>query len=247
MEYCKIVDFTRKINMKNLMYIMVTDWKKHWDGISEASYPKPMIHEAGKQLEKIKDNTRTIFIKKNTQTKVVEKLWEGFVNNITVDTEKISFDVNIKKDILPIPEYSNYKNGWYVVEAPQNLVFVIMKFEDKDLDSAYEGVIKPIIEKYGYHPLRIDEIQDSGIITDQILKSIESSKLVLSDLTGERPNCYYETGYAQALGKELILAIKKDEPVHFDLAGHRIIEWETEADLRRKLNDRFESILSKDR
>lgn len=228
--------------MKNPIFIMVTDWAKHWDGIPKTSYYKTMIHGAGKQLENIIENTRTIFIKKNKQTNIVEKVWEGFVNNFSFETEKITFNVNIKKDSLPIPEYSNYVNGWYVVEGEENQVFVIMKFDDKDLDSAYEGVIKPIIEKYGYHALRINEIQDSGIITDQILKSIKSSKLILSELTGERPNCYYETGYAQALDKELILAIKKDEPVHFDLAGHRIIKWETEADLRKKLDARFESI-----
>lgn len=121
-------------------------------------------------------------------------------------------------------------------------VFVIMKFGDDDLDSAYEGVMKPVIEEFGLRAIRIDEIQDSGKITDQILEYIASSKYVLADLTGERPNCYYECGFAHALGKELIFTVKASQNVHFDLAGYRFINWNTEADLRRKLRQRLNNL-----
>lgn len=121
-------------------------------------------------------------------------------------------------------------------------VFVIMKFKDKVLDSAYDGVIKPIIKKFQYKPLRIDEIQDSGKINEQILEEIGRSEVILADLTGERPNCYYEAGFAHAIGKEMIFTIRKGTPIHFDLYTYRFIEWETEEDLRKKLNERFKAI-----
>jgi hypothetical protein len=126
---------------------------------------------------------------------------------------------------------------------PKNQVFVIMKFGAKELDSAYEGVIKPIIEEYGFKSLRIDEVQDSGKITDQVLEEIASSKYVLADLSGERPNCYYETGFAHALGKQIILTIMKSDRIHFDLAGYRFIQWDTEAELRRELRKRFAELV----
>lgn len=75
-------------------------------------------------------------------------------------------------------------------------MFVIMKFGDEALDSAYDGVIKPVSSEFGYNALRVDEIENSGNITDQILSAIRSSGLILADLTGERPNCYYEAGFA---------------------------------------------------
>ncbi len=90
---------------------------------------------------------------------------------------------------------------------PLPQVFVVMKFGDNELDSAYEGVIRPVIEENDLKAVRIDEIQDSGRITNQVLESIAESQFVLSDLSGERPNCYYETGFAHALGRELILTI----------------------------------------
>jgi hypothetical protein len=127
---------------------------------------------------------------------------------------------------------------------PQNnQVFVIMKFDDKILNSAYEGVIKPTFEKNGIKVIRVDEIQNSGKISDQILELISSSKYVFSDLTGTRPNCYYETGFAHAIGKEIILSCHKSEKVHFDLSGYRFIVWETESELRHELNKRIKAIL----
>jgi hypothetical protein len=120
-------------------------------------------------------------------------------------------------------------------------VFVIMKFRDRVLDSAYVGAIRPVFKRFKYDVLRIDEIQDSGKITDQILEEIARSELVIADLTDERPNCYYEAGFAHAIGKEIIFTIKKGSSIHFDLAGYRFIEWETEEDLRQLLKQRLAS------
>jgi hypothetical protein len=122
-------------------------------------------------------------------------------------------------------------------------VFVIMKYGDKLLDSAYEGVIKEVFKEFSLTVVRVDEIENSGNINDQILEQIASSKFVYSDLSGERPNCYYETGFAHALGKEIILVIKTNEKIHFDLASHRFIQWETENELRTKLKARINSII----
>ncbi len=125
---------------------------------------------------------------------------------------------------------------------PKRQMFVIMKLGDDYLDSAYKGVIRPLGEEFGYRVIRVDDIEDSGLITDQILEHIAESELILADLTGARPNCYYETGIAHATGRELILTIKYDEKPHFDLYTHRFILWKTENDLRTKLRKRMESI-----
>lgn len=83
------------------------------------------------------------------------------------------------------------------------------------------------------------------MITNQIIEHIAESELILADLTGARPNCYYETGVAYALGKELILTIKKGERAHFDLSVYRFIEWKTEHELRLKLREGFNSVKHK--
>ena len=125
-------------------------------------------------------------------------------------------------------------------------IFVIMMLGDPDLDSAYEGVIEPLGKKFGYKVVRVDKIQDAGNINQQILESIALSRLVLAELSGARPNCYYEAGFAHALGKEMIFAIRHKDRVHFDLAGYRFIQWRTEAEFRRQLTERLKSIEAKD-
>jgi len=57
-------------------------------------------------------------------------------------------------------------------QPPEQQVFVIMKVGDKKLDSAYEGVIKPLCKEFGVGVVRVDEIQDSGRINEQILENI---------------------------------------------------------------------------
>lgn len=125
-------------------------------------------------------------------------------------------------------------------------VFIIMRFGDKLMDSAFEGVFKPVCESFGYKCIRIDEVQDSGKISDQILQTIAESKYIIADLTGNRPNCYYECGFAHALGKEMIFCAKSTSKVHFDLAGYRFIKWTTEADLRKQITSRLKSLEDKE-
>ncbi len=127
-------------------------------------------------------------------------------------------------------------------QPPEKQIFVVMKFGDKILDSAYEGVIKPLCNEYGFKVVRVDEIQDSGKINEQILENIAKSSLIISDLSGERPNCYYETGFAHALGKDIVLTIHKDSDIHFDLSSHRFIQWETEREYRDALRTRFDKL-----
>ncbi|NOQ26835.1 MAG: hypothetical protein GQ564_15855 [Bacteroidales bacterium] len=180
-------------------------------------------------------------------------------NRLTERSEKIvdeMFDsdgfikYNCTKEILEILKIENStKYSKSLLEKSfsslEDQVFVIMKFGNEELDSAYEGVIEPCINKFDLLSVRVDKIQDSGKINDQILENIAKSKFIIADLSGERPNCYYETGFAHALGKELILTIKENEKIHFDLNGYRFITWKTEADLRRKLIERIKSIIEK--
>jgi nucleoside 2-deoxyribosyltransferase len=125
--------------------------------------------------------------------------------------------------------------------------FVVMRFTDDDLDSAYLGVMKPVLEQFDYSVIRIDEVPDSGEINDQVRNEILGSALVLADLTGERPNCYYEAGYAHALGKTVILTARAGTPIHFDLATHRFIVWKNEQDLREQLTERLTELKKKKR
>ncbi len=130
---------------------------------------------------------------------------------------------------------------------PLKQIFVIMKFGDAVLDSAYKGAIKAVAEKeFDFKVLRVDEIQDAGQIAHQVLDNISRSEIILAELSGERPNCYYEAGFAHALGKTMVFCVRHGENIHFDLAGYRFIQWKTEEDLRVKLRKYLDAYTSKD-
>lgn len=132
------------------------------------------------------------------------------------------------------------------IAKPVKQIFVIMKFGDAVLDSAYQGVIKAVAEKeFNFRVLRVDEIRDAGQIPRQVLENIARSEIVFAELSGARPNCYYEAGYAQALGKTMIFSIRKGEDIHFDLGAYRFIQWQTEQELRDTFRQYLESYTSK--
>ena len=116
-------------------------------------------------------------------------------------------------------------------------VFVIMSFaEDEDMVD-YLAAVKDVCEKEGFDAVRTDSRPhgDSHQIIDTIHDAINSCGFVIADLTKERPNVYYEIGYARGLEKKLILTSKKDTEVHFDLQGFNRIEWKGSENLKSQL------------
>jgi TIR domain len=116
-------------------------------------------------------------------------------------------------------------------------VFVVMDYRDR-MHPTYEVVIDTI-RSAGLNPVGKEHLLRGGNIDDRILTEIARSEIVFADLTGKRPNCCYETGYAHALGKEVILTIKKGNKIPFDLAMYPVIIWQDHEDLQAKLRKRL--------
>lgn len=105
-----------------MIYIMVTNWENHWNNLRDSStyFTVGMLRENMNE-SKLKDNTKTIFIKRNKETKSVEDAWVGNVININEgirkDGKKCIYFRVIIEDKMPFPnKYSNYSEGWYVDE-----------------------------------------------------------------------------------------------------------------------------------
>jgi nucleoside 2-deoxyribosyltransferase len=120
-------------------------------------------------------------------------------------------------------------------------IFVIMSFNDEHRDS-YFIAIEPTLRKLGFNPIRVDQIQHTNTVTKEIYERIEQSAFVVADLTGERPNVYYEVGWAHRAGKEVILVAKKGTSVHFDVAAINRIDYKDYTDLCEALEKRVTAV-----
>src|SRR5918993_408765 len=93
---------------------------------------------------------------------------------------------------------------------------VLMPFSEKFKD-IYEVGIKQACKDAGATCERVDEQIFSENILEHTYSQIRRADIVIADMTGRNANVFYETGYAHALGKWVILITQDVDDIPFDL------------------------------
>ncbi len=133
----------------------------------------------------------------------------------------------------------------YIEKNIAKYSFFVCPLDDEEINDNYEYVIKPCVVKYGIEIQRADEITTTDTITSEIIGAINKSRFLIADLTFERPNCYYEVGYAHALGKPIVILAKERTERHFDISTYKWLYWKDYKDLKPKLEKEIKSIVEK--
>ena len=131
----------------------------------------------------------------------------------------------------------------------RNLVFVAMAFTGNEMDDVYKA-IKDECFKLNLNSKRVDENVGSGLIIREITNLIESAEFIIFDLTHERPNVYYELGYAHGVGNEpndVLLIAKDGTMIHFDIAPMRVFFYKTTEHLREIVSINLKEMIRKTR
>lgn len=147
-------------------------------------------------------------------------------------------------------------------------VFIAISFSDeqvlRDVGTAIDEALNHFNTDHPNSPLaprRADKQKGTSYeIPAWIFSEIDQSRLVIADLTDERPNVYCEVGYAKSRGIPFILTFHKRTPndkppweresspgnkVHFDLMPYRYIAYESAFDLRDKLKQELDAFLAR--
>jgi len=109
--------------------------------------------------------------------------------------------------------------------------FFIMPFSP-ELNYFYLYVSDHIRRRFGFESSRADQRYASESMREKILAQIREANIIIADCTGENPNVFYETGYAHALNKDVILITqgrRRDAPtdinplhiLKYDLSQHQ--------------------------
>jgi nucleoside 2-deoxyribosyltransferase len=72
---------------------------------------------------------------------------------------------------------------------------------------------------------RADEIAKPGRITEQIIAALRNADLIIADITESNPNVMFELGFADALGKQIIVLNQDVEAAPFDIKDWRAIAY----------------------
>lgn len=116
----------------------------------------------------------------------------------------------------------------------------------KEYDQRFEA-IESVLSEAGAIAIRIDKEHALEDLVGRIKKEIRGAQFVVADMTDERPSCYFEAGFSEALGKRVIYVASKQSvakpgtltKIHFDI--HMNMNFFTNhQELKEKLSNAIE-------
>lgn len=119
----------------------------------------------------------------------------------------------------------------------------------KEYDARFE-VLESLLGDFNTVGIRIDKEHPLEDIVGRIKDEITRAQFVIADLTDERPSCYFEAGYAEALGrptiyiasKESVVTPGQDTKIHFDI--HMNVNFFTNHD---ELTEKVRAVIEKNK
>ena len=97
-----------------------------------------------------------------------------------------------------------------------NKIFYIGPFAEPFKTLFYE-LIKPTVESYSVECYRDDAKKISERFLKRIITSIKTSRMVIADLSKDRPNVYYELGWVSAIATPSLIITSEERPSDLSL------------------------------
>jgi hypothetical protein len=161
-------------------------------------------------------------------------------NSVSTSPVKVGIrEIEVAENEITTPvvqiENSDFENTCFVISP----IGSDDSEERKHANMMLKHLIIPVSDELGIKIVRADNIDKSGIITQQILEYIAKAPYCITDLSFGNPNVFYELGVRHTCQLPTVQIIRKEDKIPFDVAQGRTIVIDT-ANVYT-IMDRFES------
>jgi hypothetical protein len=85
------------------------------------------------------------------------------------------------------------------------------------VEAFFRNVVDPVVDRAGMRRVEIStDKSDYAFIDVGIFESLHFSSVAIVDVTGERPNCFIELGYALGTGNRVLVTAEEGTKLPFD-------------------------------
>jgi hypothetical protein len=126
--------------------------------------------------------------------------------------------------------YQELKRG----DISSTTAFMAMPFGQPMINEVLDRCFRPAVAATGFVLEKLNDRPKAGLIDDRLRVAIQSCRFLIADVTHQNRGAYWESGYAEGLGKPVIYTCELSafdarddkEGVHFDTNHHLHVRWE---------------------
>jgi hypothetical protein len=86
-----------------------------------------------------------------------------------------------------------------------------------EVETFFRNIVDPIMDACCYEKIEMGaSAPEHPFMNVEIFETLHYSDMVVADITGQRPNCFIELGYALGRGRRVIITAKEGTPLPFD-------------------------------
>jgi hypothetical protein len=106
------------------------------------------------------------------------------------------------------------------------------------VESFFREVVDPIVDQFGYDKIDM-EVDDAEhpFINVAVFENLHHASVVIADVTGERPNCYIELGYALGNSTRVIISGEEATKIPFDVDAIPCHFWKNNISIQERQNE----------
>ena len=153
---------------------------------------------------------------------------------------KVELDPRGKLSSMARPAQDSVRTAGAASDS-KSRVFVAMPFA-KEMDDLFHYGIQGAVNAAGFLCERADLSAFTGDVMEWVKTRIETSKLVIADLTTSNPNVYLEIGYAWGCRVPTVLIVREAAELKFDVKGQRAITYSSIRHLEESLGNELNAL-----